>query len=212
MAPHEQRSSSHDPTPTPTEHTATDGASTLMDHRKEEIESNSESPSNQSAIESETSDSEALEEGEISNDSVLTLQETCKNSTPRNTSQRPGRRFTLIRNFPEPESRHFKQTLFKSDYRIKRIYYQKFRKEVINYHYIPDCNEFIFDFIFESACSLSLHDSLPIFNERLKKDSDKFNLYYHRKLSLEEYHAYLCNMLEISSDRFHRVLWKRGQP
>ena len=39
-----------------------------MDHRKEEIESNSESPSNQSAIESETSDSEALEEGEISND------------------------------------------------------------------------------------------------------------------------------------------------
>ena len=68
MAPREQRSSSHDPTPTPTEHTATDGASTLMDHRKEEIESNSESPSNQSAIESETSDSEALEEGEISND------------------------------------------------------------------------------------------------------------------------------------------------
>ena len=206
MAPHEQRNSSREPTPTPTKYIATDGASTVMDdHRKEEIESNSDSPSNQSAIESKSSDSETLEEGEINNDSVSTLQETCNNSPPRNTSQRPVRRFRIIKNFPEPESRHFKQTLFRPEYRIKRIYYLKLREEMIKYYYIPEYKISIFSFLFGSAYSLSLHDSLPTFNERLKKDRDKFNLYYSRDLSLEEYHAYLCNMLEISSDLFHRV-------
>ena len=70
VVPHEQRCSSRDPTPTPNETTATDGASTVVDeHRKAGVESGRESLSNQSDPEPDISDSETLEEGEIGGDS-----------------------------------------------------------------------------------------------------------------------------------------------
>ena len=70
VVPHEQRCSSRDPTLTPNETTATDGASTVVDeHRKAGVESGRESLSNQSDPEPDISDSETLEEGEIGGDS-----------------------------------------------------------------------------------------------------------------------------------------------
>ena len=76
MAPYEQRNSSCDPTPTPTEHTATDGAATVMDeHREAGVEPARESLSNQRDLESEISDSGTLEESGISDDLLRLCRE-----------------------------------------------------------------------------------------------------------------------------------------
>ena len=120
--PHEQRCSSRDPTPTPNETTATDAASTVVDgHLKTGVESSRESPSNQSDPEPDMSDSETLEEREIGDDSAPTLQETPKNSPPRNASKHPARHRNRFRNLSEPKDRNLIESVYQANFKLKRL-------------------------------------------------------------------------------------------
>ena len=122
VVPHEQRCSSRDPTPTPNETTATDGAPTVVDeHRKAGVESSRGSLSNQSDPEPDISDSRTLEEGEVGDDSAPTLQETPKNSPPRKASKHPARHLNRFRKLPEPKDRHLIKLVHKSNYKLKRL-------------------------------------------------------------------------------------------
>ena len=164
VALHEQCSSSRNPTPTPSEHTATDGASTVVDeHRKAGVESAGKSLANQSEPKPDNSGLETLEEGEIIDDSAPTLQETPKNSPPRNASKHPYGGINPFRNLPEPKDRHFAESLYKSKFKLKRIYYEKMGSAMIKHFDIPHASKSCFEYAFRNAFRLTLISDIIIF-------------------------------------------------
>ena len=206
VAPHEQRSFSRDPTPTPSEHTATDGASTVVDeHRKARVESAGKSLSNQSEPEPDNSGAETLEEGEISDDSAPTLQETPKNSPPRNASKHPYGGINPFRNLPEPKDRHFAESLYKSKFKLKRIYYEKMRLAMIKHFDIPHASKSCFEYAFRNTFRLTLISDIKIFYTELHMSKHIFNMKYNWDMSEEDYHAHLVNIIELTSEICHEA-------
>ena len=206
VTPHEQRSSSRDPTPNPKESTATDGASIVVDeHRKAGVQSGSESLSNQSDPEPHTSDLGTLEEGEISADSTQTLQETPKNPPPRKTSQYPSRYLNPYGNLPEPKQRHSELSIYQSNFIVKRTYHKKVIPEMIKRFDIHEDSKYRFEFAFSSAFRLATIRNKNTFYERLEADRFKFNMLHNRKMSIDEYHTHLANVIELTSD-----LWREN--
>ena len=206
VAPQEQRSFSRDPTPTPSENTATDGASTVVDeHRKAGVESAGESLSNQSEPEPDNSVSETLEEGEIIDDSAPTLQEIHKNSPPRNASKHPYRGTNPFGNLPEPKDRHFAESLYKSKFKPKRIYYEKMRSAMIKHFDIPHASKDCFEHAFRTAFRLTLIPDITIFYTELSLCNNMSNHKYNWDMSDEDYHAHLVNIIELTSEICHEA-------
>lgn len=202
VAPHEQSSSSPDHTPTPSKHAATDGASTVMFvHRKAEAESARESLSIQSGTDSKISDSGTLEERENSDDSAPTLQEKSKNSPPRNTSQQHQARYlNPFRNVPENKESHFAESVYKSKFILKRIYHKKFISTFIDGFEIPHASQCRLEYAFKSALNLAILKNITIFHKRLEMDKDMFNRQFNWEMSVEDYHAHLVNIIELSTE------------
>ena len=207
VTPHEQRSPSRDPTPTPNESSATDGASSVVDeHRKAGVESGSESLSNQSDPEPHTSDLGTLEEGEISEDSTQTLQETPKNSPPRNASQYPTIYLNPFRNLPEPRQRHSELSIYQSTFKLKRFYHKKVIPEMIKRFNIQQASKSRFEFAFSSAFTLATIRNLNMFYKRLEADRNRFNMQYNWNISVENYHTHLANVIELTASLWHETL------
>ena len=199
VAPHEQCSSSRNPTPTPSEHTATDGTSTVVDeHRKAGVGSAAKSLSNQSEPEPDNSVSETLEEGEISDDSAPALQETPKNSPPRNTSQHPATFLSPFGNVPGPKQKHYAESVYKSRYKPKRIYQKNILPAMIERFNITHSSKARLEFALNSAFGLATLQNITMFYKRLEMDKDKFNMQFNWNMSVEDFHAHLVNILYIS--------------
>ena len=203
VAPQEQRSFSRDPTPTPSEHTATDGASTVVDeHRKAGVESADKPLSNKSEPKPDSSGSETLEEGEISDDSAPTMQKTPENSPPRNTSRHPATFLNPFGNIPGPTQTHYAESIYKSRYRYKRIHQKNILPAMIEHFNITHSHKTRLEFALNSASRLAFLQNITMFYKRLEMDKDKFNMQFNWNMSLEEYHAHLVNILFIS-----QLLW-----
>ena len=199
VALHEQSSSSRNPTPTPSEHTATDGTSTVVDeHRKAGVGSPAKSLSNQSEPEPDNSGLETLEEGEINDDSAPALQETPKNSPPRNTSQYPATFLSPFGNVPGPKEAHYAESLYKSQYKPKRIYQKNILPAMIERFNITHSSKARLEFALNSAFGLATLQNITMFYKRLEMDKDKFNMQFNWNMSLEDYYAHLVNILYIS--------------
>ena len=206
VALHEQCSSSRDPTPTPSEHTATNGTSTVVDeHRKAGVGSADKSLSNQSEPEPDNSGLETLEEGEISDDSAPALQETPKNSPPRNTSQHPATFLNPFGNVPGPKEAHYAQSAYKSPYKLKRIYQKNVLPVMIERFNITHTSKARLEFALNSAFGLATLQNITMFYKRLEMDKDKFNMQFNWNMSLEDYHAHLVNILFISQSLWLRI-------
>ena len=201
VAPHEQCSSSRNPTPTPSEHTATDGATTVVDeHRKAGVESVNKPLPNQSEPEPVNSGSETLEEEEISNDSAPTLQETPKNLPPRNASQHSPKRLNPFRNLPQPLQRHWEYSVYQPEFRLNRIHHQKAISAMIKRFKIQQASKSRFEFAFYSAFRLANINNEDLFFKRLETDRNTFNMQYNWNLSVENYHTHLTNILDLTAD------------
>ena len=206
VAPHEQRSFSCNPTLTPSEHTATDGASTVVDeHRKAGVESAIESLSNQSEPEPDNSGSETLEEGEIRDDSAPTLQEIPKNPPLRNASQHPAKFLNPFGNIPEPSPVDYARSIYKSRNILKRIYKKKVIPLVIERFNITHYSKARFEFALNSAYGLAILQNITMFYKRLEMDKDKFNMQFNWDMSTEDYHAHLVNILEQTTHMWFEV-------
>ena len=199
VALHEQCSSSRNPTPTPSERTATDGTSTVVDeHRKAGMGSPAKSLSNQSEPEPDNSGLETLEEGEINDDSAPALQETPKNSPPRNTSQHPATFLSPFGNVPGPKEAHYAESLYKSQYKPKRIYQKSILPAMIERFNITHSSKARLEFALNSAFGLATLQNITMFYKRLEMDKDKFNMQFNWNMSVEDFHAHLVNILYIS--------------
>ena len=206
VAPHEQCSSSRNPTPTPSEHTATDGATTVVDeHRKAGVESVSKSLPNQSEPEPVNSGSETLEEEEISDDSAPTLQETPKNLPPRNASQHSPKPLNPFRNLPQPLQRHSEHSVYQPEFRLNRIHHQKAISGMIKRFKIQQASKSRFEFAFYSAFRLANINNEDLFFKRLETDRNTFNMQYNWNLSVENYHTHLTNILDLTADLWSKM-------
>ena len=206
VAPHEQCSSSRNPTPTPSKHTATDGATTVVDeHRKAGVESCDESVSNQSDPEPDISDSGTLEEGGINDDSAPTPQETLKNSPPRNASKHPDGCTNPFRNLPEPKDRHYAESVYKSKFKLKRTHHDKMRLAMIKHFHIPHASKPCFEDAFNFAFTLALQHQIDHFYMQLHMKAYSFNQKYQCDLSVEEFHAHLVNIIDLTSDLWNKA-------
>ena len=201
VAPHEQRSPSPNPTTTPSKDTATDGAPTVVDeHRKDGVEPVSKPLPNQSEPEPVNSGSETPEEGEISDDSAPTLQETTNNLPPRNASQHPARHLNPFRNLPQPQQRHFEHSVYQPEFRLNRIHHQKAISGMIKRFKIQQASKSRFEFAFYSAFRLANINNEDLFFKRLETDRNTFNMQYNWNLSVENYHTHLTNILDLTAD------------
>ena len=201
VTPHEQRSFSGNPTPTPSEHTATDGASTVVDeHRKTGVESAGESLSNHSEPEPINSGSETLEKEEITDDSASTLQERPKNSPPRNASQYPDTFLKPFGNIPEPTQTQYARTIYKSKFTFKRIHLKIIIPAMIKRFNITHYSKARYEFALNSAFSLTRSKNITRFFERLEMDKDRFNMQFNWDMSTEDYHAHLVNIIDHSTE------------
>ena len=204
VALHEQCSSSRDPISTPSEHTATNGISTVVDeHRKAGVGSVDKSLSNQSEPEPDNLGSETLEEGEISEDPSPALQETPKNSPPRNTSQHPATFLKPFGNIPGPAQNHYAESAYKSQYKLGRIYQRYILPAMVERFKITHTSKTRLEFAINSAFKLANLKNITMFYKRLEMDKDIFNMQFNWSMSLEDYHAYLVNILFIS-----QFLWR----
>ena len=201
----EQHRSPSDSTTSLPEPTATDEASTVVDeHRQAEVESIPESLPNQSDADSEVSDSGTLEEGEIEDDSAPTVQEVHTNLFLRKLSLNP------FQNLPAPKPTHLQQTLFKSNFRLKRIYHKNAKAELIRRFNIPDSSKLRFESAFRSTFDLAIQNNMYLFYKRLETDTEKFNMEFNWDFSVDEYHAHLRNILELTSDLWNGSVGMTG--
>ena len=201
----EQSSPPRDPTPLPNEISATDETSTVVDeHQKDQVESrNDPHPSpNDHESDSQVSGSCSLEEGEIRNDSAFSLQKIDNNSPPRKVSPP----LNPFRNVPTPKQEHYNQTLFRSSFKLKRIYRNKVCAEMIKYFGIPDNNKQCFTFAFHSALKLIPITSIPKYYQQLEHDCDLFYEKFNWNLSPDIYQAYLVNLVELTSGKWASFL------
>ena len=206
VALHEQCSSSSDPISTPSEHTATNGTSTVVDeHRKAGVGSADKSLSNQSEPEPDNLGSETLEEGEISEDPSPALQEKPKNSPPRNTSQHPATFLKPFGNIPGPAENHYAESAYKSQYKLGRIYQRYVLPAMVQQFNITHTSKTRLEFAINSAFKLANLKNVAMFYKRLETDKDIFNMQFNWSMSLEDYHAHLVNILFISQFLWHEI-------
>ena len=205
VAPHEQRSPSPNPITTPSEDTATDGAPTVVgEHRKDGVESTAGSFSNHSEPEPDNLGSETLEEGEISDDSAPTSQEEPKNSPPRNASKHPAKHVNPFGNLPEPEEEHFVQSIYKSEFKLKRIYHKKMISLMIKRFDITHSNICSFEKACQTAFGLALEQDITVFYNSLYMAHTIFRNRFNCDMSVENYHAHLVNILDLASYIWHK--------
>ena len=205
VAPHEQRSPSPNPITTPSEDTATDGAPTVVgEHRKDGVGSTAGSLSNHSEPEPDNLGSETLEEGEISDDSAPTSQEAPKNSPPRNASKHPAKHVNPFGNLPEPEEEHFVQSIYKSEFKLKRIYHKKMISLMIKRFDITHSNICSFEKACQTAFALALEQDITVFYNSLYMAHTIFRNRFNCDMSVENYHAHLVNILDLAS-----YIWRK---
>ena len=89
---------------------------------------------------------------------VPTLQETTKNSPPRNASKHPARHLNPFRHLPEPKDRHFVESVYKSKFKLKKqIYYEKMISAMIKHFDIPHANKSCFEHAFKTLSARLSH-------------------------------------------------------
>ena len=62
-----------------------------------------------------------------------------------------------------------------------------------------------FEFAFSSAFRLATIRNKNKFYERLEADRFKFNMLYHWKMSIDDYHTHLASVIELTLDLWHET-------